>query len=89
MYVPNSGQGLGRLDYRTNDWDPAFLVFLREKDAKKKVCWNMICRVNWYVCEDYIIACSNTTNAAPILKVILMGDLNVVHCDGMFRNHIF
>ena len=41
MYVPNSGQGLVRLDYRTNDWDPAFLAFLREKDAEKKVCyWN-------------------------------------------------
>ena len=30
-----------RLDYRTTDWDPAFLAFLREKDAEKKVCyWN-------------------------------------------------
>ena len=51
MYVPNSGQGLVRLDYRTNDWDPAFLAFLREKDAEKKVCyWNACVCVCVCVC---------------------------------------
>jgi len=36
VYVPNSGQGLKRLDYR-KDWDAAFLEYLRTLQAQKPV----------------------------------------------------
>lgn len=29
VYVPNSGEGLRRLDYRTQQWDKAFAQFLK------------------------------------------------------------
>ena len=35
MYVPNSGDGLKRLDYRVNDWDKSFQTYLKDL-AKKK-----------------------------------------------------
>ena len=28
-YVPNAGQGLKRLDYRTKEWDPDFSNYLK------------------------------------------------------------
>lgn len=34
-YVPNAGQKLERLDYRTKEWDPAFAAFLNGLKAKK------------------------------------------------------
>lgn len=36
VYVPNSGNGLARLDYREN-WDAAFLNYLKSLEAKKPV----------------------------------------------------
>jgi len=38
VYQPNSQRGLTRLDYRTKEWDPAFLGFLKrlEKGGKGK-----------------------------------------------------
>jgi len=36
VYVPNSGSGLSKLDYRET-WDQAFLEFIKAKDAKKPV----------------------------------------------------
>ena len=36
-YIPNSGRGLVRKDYRTEKWDPAFRNFLVELDKKKPV----------------------------------------------------
>eukprot|EP00232_Nephroselmis_pyriformis_P005876 CAMPEP_0182910476 /NCGR_PEP_ID=MMETSP0034_2-20130328/36344_1 /TAXON_ID=156128 /ORGANISM="Nephroselmis pyriformis, Strain CCMP717" /LENGTH=293 /DNA_ID=CAMNT_0025046839 /DNA_START=43 /DNA_END=921 /DNA_ORIENTATION=- len=38
-YVPNSGQKLERLEYRTTQWDPSMLAHLKELDAKKPVVW--------------------------------------------------
>ncbi|KAH9500228.1 DNA-(apurinic or apyrimidinic site) lyase [Bulinus truncatus] len=38
-YVPNSGRGLPRLDYRTQDWDTAFRNYLKSLDKKKPVVW--------------------------------------------------
>lgn len=36
-YTPNSGMKLERLDYRTNDWDPAFLAYIKGLKARKPV----------------------------------------------------
>lgn len=38
-YVPNAGQKLVRLDYRTQKWDPAFRNYLNELNKKKHVIW--------------------------------------------------
>ena len=37
VYVPNSGEGLKRLDYRTKEWDKDFEKYLKELDKKKPV----------------------------------------------------
>lgn len=36
VYQPNSQRGLTRLDYRTQEWDPAFLAFLKKLGKKGK-----------------------------------------------------
>jgi exodeoxyribonuclease III len=36
VYQPNSQRGLARLAYRTAEWDPAFLAFLRKLERKGK-----------------------------------------------------
>lgn len=36
VYTPNSGTGLCRLDYRTSNWDPAFLTYLQRVSAGPK-----------------------------------------------------
>lgn len=35
VYTPNSKRELTRLDYRTNAWEPAFRLFLKELEKKK------------------------------------------------------
>ena len=37
VYTPNSGRGLPRLDYRVQQWDPAFLAHLKNLEASKPV----------------------------------------------------
>jgi len=37
VYQPNSQRGLTRLDYRTKEWDPAFLSFIKKLEKKKPV----------------------------------------------------
>ena len=37
VYQPNSQRGLTRLDYRTKEWDPAFLKFVTTLEKKKPV----------------------------------------------------
>jgi exodeoxyribonuclease-3 len=37
VYTPNSQRGLARLDYRTQEWDPAFLEFVKELENTKPV----------------------------------------------------
>lgn len=37
VYQPNSQRGLTRLGYRTEEWDPAFLAFLRKLEKRKPV----------------------------------------------------
>jgi len=36
-YVPNSSSGLKRLEYRTKDWDVAFLAYLKDLERSKPV----------------------------------------------------
>jgi len=36
-YTPNSGRGLVRLDYRTNEWNPAFQSYLAELSKQRDV----------------------------------------------------
>jgi exodeoxyribonuclease-3 len=36
VYQPNSQRGLTRLDYRTREWDPAFLAYLKKLEKKGK-----------------------------------------------------
>lgn len=35
VYVPNSGQKLERLDYRTKEWDQFFLKFMQDKQTER------------------------------------------------------
>jgi exodeoxyribonuclease-3 len=37
VYQPNSQRGLTRLGYRTEEWDPAFLAFLKRLEKRKPV----------------------------------------------------
>ena len=37
VYTPNSKRGLERLEYRTREWDVAFLAHLKELEARKPV----------------------------------------------------
>jgi exodeoxyribonuclease III len=37
VYQPNSQRGLTRLDYRTKEWDPAFLAYLKKLEKTKPV----------------------------------------------------
>jgi exodeoxyribonuclease-3 len=37
VYQPNSQRGLTRLAYRTEEWDPAFLKYLKKLEKKKPV----------------------------------------------------
>jgi exodeoxyribonuclease III len=37
VYQPNSQRGLTRLEYRTKEWDPAFLKYLEKLRKKKPV----------------------------------------------------
>jgi exodeoxyribonuclease-3 len=37
VYQPNSQRGLTRLQYRTEEWDPAFLGYLKKLERKKPV----------------------------------------------------
>lgn len=37
VYVPNSGEGLKRLNYRINDWDKCFQNFLKDLASKKNI----------------------------------------------------
>ncbi|KAK7108330.1 hypothetical protein V1264_016084 [Littorina saxatilis] len=36
-YIPNSGQGLVRLGYRTKEWDQDFMAYMKDLDKKKPV----------------------------------------------------
>eukprot|EP00775_Hariotina_reticulata_P012593 gene12594-12725_t len=37
VYVPNSGEGLKRLDYRTQQWDKAFADYVKDLQSQKPV----------------------------------------------------
>lgn len=37
-YVPNAGQKLDRLDYRTKEWDPDFAAYLKKLETTRNKC---------------------------------------------------
>lgn len=37
VYTPNAQRGLARLNYRTEEWDPAFLAYVKKLEAQKPV----------------------------------------------------
>lgn len=39
VYVPNAGQDLKRLSYRTDEWDKDFLAFIEQKQKERPVIW--------------------------------------------------
>ena len=39
VYTPNSGRGLLRIDYRIQEWDPAFLRYIQDLEAEKPVVY--------------------------------------------------
>ena len=56
LYQPNSQRGLTRLDYRTREWDPAFLAHLKRLEAHGKP---VVC------CGDFNVAHTELDIANP------------------------
>jgi len=56
LYQPNSQRGLTRLDYRTREWDPAFLAHLKRLEARGKP---VVC------CGDFNVAHTELDIANP------------------------
>lgn len=73
-YVPNSGNGLKRLDYREG-WDEAMLKFLKNLDAKKPVIW----------CGDLNVAHQEIDIARPKSNYNKTAGYTQVEIDGMTR----
>jgi exodeoxyribonuclease III len=55
VYQPNSQRGLTRLAYRTEEWDPAFLAYLRKLEKRKPVV----------LCGDFNVAHEEIDLANP------------------------
>ena len=55
VYTPNVGRDLGRLAYRTGQWDPRFAAFLRRLQARKPVV----------VCGDFNVSHREIDLARP------------------------
>jgi len=51
VYVPNAGQKLERLSYRTQKWDTAFQAYLAQLSDKKPVVWTGDLNVAWRECD--------------------------------------
>ena len=78
VYVPNSGDGLKRLDYRTT-WDKDFLSFIKTLEAKKNVI----------VCGDMNVAHEEIDLARPKQNYNKQAGYTQKEIDGMdaFINH--
>lgn len=72
VYVPNSGNGLKRLDYRTT-WDKDFLSFIQGLAAKKKVV----------VCGDLNVAHEEIDIARPKANYNKQAGFTQKEIDGM------
>lgn len=73
-YVPNSGNGLKRLDYRS-DWDVAMLNFLKSLEEKKPVIW----------CGDLNVAHTEMDIARPKSNYNKTAGYTQTEIDGMTR----
>ena len=72
VYVPNSGQGLKRLDYR-HTWDLAFYNYLKKLEEKKPVI----------VCGDFNVAHTEIDIARPKANYNKSAGYTQVEIDGM------
>lgn len=72
VYVPNSGNDLKRLDYRTT-WDHSFLKFLKALEAKKPVI----------VCGDFNVAHKDIDLARPKANYNKSAGFTQKEIDGM------
>lgn len=72
VYVPNSGNGLKRLDYRAT-WDVAFLHFLQDLEAKKPII----------VCGDFNVCHQAIDIARPKANYNKTPGYTQVEIDGM------
>lgn len=72
VYVPNSGNGLKRLDYRTT-WDEEFLSFIQNLENKKKVI----------VCGDMNVAHEEIDLARPKANYNKQAGFTQKEIDGM------
>ncbi len=74
VYVPNSGQGLKRLDYR-HEWDDDFLAYLKNLEKKKPVI----------VCGDLNVAHEPIDIARPKANYNKTAGYTQVEIDGFDR----
>lgn len=72
VYVPNSGNGLKRLDYRTT-WDRCFLSFIKDLEGKKEVI----------VCGDMNVAHTEIDLARPKANYNKQAGFTQKEIDGM------
>ena len=68
VYVPNSGQTLGRLSYRTDEWDRDLLAFAQSKLTRPTPQGKKDKRTT-----------TTTTTTNTTVPVMWLGDLNVAH----------
>ncbi len=75
VYVPNAGNGLVRLDYRST-WDKAFRTYLKKLDAQKPVI----------VCGDFNVANQEIDIARPKSNYNKTAGYTQVEIDGIDRH---
>lgn len=73
-YVPNSGNGLKRLDYRA-EWDVAMLEYLKKLESSKPVIW----------CGDLNVAHQEIDIARPKSNYNKTAGYTQIEIDGMTR----
>ncbi|MEE9396482.1 MAG: exodeoxyribonuclease III [Methylococcales bacterium] len=74
VYVPNSGQGLVRLDYRSS-WDEAFYTFIKKLEGQKPVI----------ACGDFNVAHQEIDIARPKANYNKSAGYTQVEIDGLSR----
>jgi len=65
-YVPNSGQALERLDYRTTQWDPFLYEYLKALEAKKPVVLTGDLNVAHLDIDIYNVGAKHTSKQAGL-----------------------
>jgi len=81
LYVPNSGQGLKRLDYRTTEWDKDFLKYVNKLTGGADSSLKGGVPPPLGSGERALLSLSASAPRPPAKPVIITGDLNVAHND--------